>query len=217
MQELRDQVQGGEGERIAALAVKTKRVLGRLTTLTYDPDPLVASRAVEVMGLAAARIAETDPGYVREHLRRLYWLLSEESGGICWRAPEAMAEIVRRRPDLFAEYVPIVVHLIVEMAEEDLQHFRAAVLWAIGRLGEIAGEHVPLVLPAVVAALDDPDPQVRGMAVWCLEQVGRGKALADHQTLDGDEGVLELYEDGRLNRTTVAALVRRAVHSTPGG
>jgi len=47
--------------------------------------------------------------------------MSEESGGICWRAPEAMAEITRRRPDLCADYVPIVVSLITEMAEEDLE------------------------------------------------------------------------------------------------
>jgi HEAT repeat protein len=216
MRELRDLLLRGDGERIAALAVDTKRVLGGLTALTYDPDPLVAWRAVEGMGLAAARIAEEDPDSVREHLRRLHWLLSEESGGICWRAPEAMAEIVRRCPDWFGDYVPIVVHLIVEMAEEDLRHFRAGVLWAIGRLGRMAAEHVPAVLPALLAALDDPDPQVRGSAVWCLGQVGRGEVLADRRTLDGDAGVVDLYEGCFLKRTTVAALAQRAVSSTRG-
>jgi hypothetical protein len=217
MRELRHLLSRGDGEQVAALAVGTKRVLGSLTALTYDPDALVAWRAVEGMGLAAARIAEGDADYVREHLRRLYWLLSEESGGVCWRAPEAMAEIVRRRPDLFADYIPIVVHLIVEMADEDLRHFRAGVLWAIGRLGEVAAEYVPAVLPALLAALDHPDPQVRGSAVWCLEQVGRGDAVADRRALDGDAGAVDLYEDGRLTRTTVAALAQRAVSSTRGG
>ena len=75
------------------------------------------------MGQAASRVAERDHRSVRDHLRRLLWLMSEESGGICWRAPEAMAEIVHRTPRLFSEYAPVVMSLLHEMAEEDLQHF----------------------------------------------------------------------------------------------
>ena len=125
-------------EGLADLAARKRRVLGLLVSLTFDSDPLVGWRAVEGMGVAADRIAEDDPDFVRQHLRRLYWLLSEESGGICWRAPEAMAEIVGRRPRMFADYVPIVVSLIDQMAEQDLAHFRPGILWAIGRLGSLA-------------------------------------------------------------------------------
>ncbi len=86
------------------------------TSLTFVPNPLIGWCAVEAMGMGANRIAENDPDYLREHLRRRYWLLSEESGGICWRAPEAMAEIVRHRPVLFADYIPIVVLLILGLS-----------------------------------------------------------------------------------------------------
>ena len=77
--------------------------------------------------------------------------MSEESGGICWRAPEAIAEIVRRRPRMFGDYVPIVVSPIDEMAEEDLVHFRAGILWAIGRLGSLAREELDVVLGTIIA------------------------------------------------------------------
>ena len=205
---LRELLQRWDCDGLVALAVEKRRVLGLLTSLTFDAEPLIAWRAVEAMGLAAARIAEDDPEYVRDHLRRLLWLLSDESGGVCWRAPEAMAEIVRRKPELFAEYIPIVVSLITSLAEEDLDRFRPGVLWAIGRLGSLAGEHVEPVVPSIVSALDHPTPQVRGIAAWCLERVGRTRFLAQRSNMLSDEGQVELYEDGSLIRARVCDLVR---------
>ena len=209
---LRELLQHRDFEKLADVARRNRRVLGLLTSLTYVPDPLIGWRAVEAMGVGADRIAEDDPDYVREHLRRLDWLLSEESGGICWRAPEAMAEIVRHRPVLFADYIPLVVFLILSLEDEDLERFRAGTLWAIGRLGALAGDHIQAVLPAISSALDNPDAQVRGMAVWCLGQVGRAKLLADRPDLLSDDGSVDLYEDGVLNHTSVRHLARRATH-----
>ena len=178
-------------------------------SLTFDPDPQIAWRAVEAMGVVADRIARDDPDYVREHLRRLKWLLSEESGGICWRAPEAMAEVIRRATDRFSDYVPIVVSLLTEMADEDLDHFRPGILWAIGRLGPVAADHVPDVVAEITSALiiKHPDPQVRGMAVWCLRQLGQSELLTAHPELLHDQGPVDLYEDGNLNHTSVSRLV----------
>jgi HEAT-like repeat len=196
---------------VADLAGDRTRVLGALVPLTFDRDPLIAWRAVEGLGVAAERIAERAPEAVREHVRRLNWLITEESGGICWRAPEAMAEIVARLPDVCAAFVPIVVHLLAETAEEDLQHLRAGMLWAIGRLGPAASAHLAEVLPAMVAALEHPDPHVRGMAVWALSRVGHAHQVAALPGLADDGGSVELYEDGWLTRTTVGALTRRAL------
>ncbi len=194
---------------IADLAVRKRRVLNLLISLTFDRDPQVGWRAVEAMGAAAERIAPSDPDCVRDHLRRLYWLLSEESGGICWRAPEAMAEIVRRLPDLNSDYVPIVVSLIREMADEDLAHFRAGILWAIGRLGPIAEKELAAVLPAVQACLEHAESQVRGMAVWCLGQCGQAALVERVGHMLTDEGPVAFYEGGYLSSTTVGELVRR--------
>ena len=195
---------------LADLAGRKRRVLGLLVSLTFDADPLVGWRAVEAMGVAADRIAEEDPDFVREHLRRLYWLLSEESGGICWRAPEAMAEIVRRRPRMFGDYVPIVVSLIEQMAEEDLVHFRPGILWAIGRLGALAEKEIDAASITITACLDHPDCQVRGMAAWCLQQCGRGGIPAQRSDLPSDGGLVEIFLDGELVRVTVGRLVREA-------
>jgi hypothetical protein len=198
---------------IAELAAARTRALGILVSLTYDDDPLIAWRSVEAIGVAAERVAGESKQSVRNILRRLHWLLSEESGGYCPLAPQAMAEIVRRRPEMFVEYAGIVATLLQSMAEEDLKSFRPGILWAIGRLAPVAEEQFGWVLPQVVAALDDPDPQARGMAVWCLLQGGREDLLRDRADLAKDEGSVELYEDGELGRTSVSALLRQHGHA----
>jgi hypothetical protein len=198
-------------DEIAERASLTKRVLGSLVSLTFELDPELGWRAVEAMGIAAERIAPDHPDAVREHLRKLFWLMSEESGGICWRAPEAMAEIVSRQPVLYADFIPIIVHLIEETAEEDLAHFRPGMLWAIGRLGAVGAQEAQEVLPTVVAALEHADPQVRGMAVWALGRVGRADVLASRDRLLTDEGVVAVYEHGALVSQSVADVTRRAL------
>ena len=197
-------------EEIADWACQRHRVLGMLVSQTFDADPLVGWRAVEAMGVAADRIADTDPGCVRNHLRRLYWLLSEESGGICWRSPEAMAEILRHRPQQFRDYIPIVVFLLREMAEEDLEHFRPGIVWAIGRLGTLADKETQEVLPLIEASLKHDDPQVRGVAVWCLQQCGQPHLVEQRRQLFDDEGPVELYLEGQLTRTSVRQLCLQA-------
>ncbi len=209
-------VEGRRLDELALLAEGSRRVLGLLVPLTFDPDPTVAWRAIEAMGAVAERVSEHDPEAVREHLRKLFWLITEESGGICWRAPEAMAEIVARRPDLYGDYVPVVTHLIVEAAEEDLAHFRAGMLWAIGRLGRLAAEEAEDVLDTVVSALDHPDAQVRGMAVWCLGRLGRTDGLAQGIGLDADDGPVEVYEAGTVRSTSVRRLRERALAEAAG-
>ena len=66
------------------------------------------------------------------------------------------------------------------MAEEDLEHFRAGVLWAIGRLGSLAGEHAADVLPAILAALD--------MEALLAEESGSQERQEEEEIeTDGDE------------------------------
>ncbi len=215
MDRLRELVAEGRFGEIAEEAGRRKGILGRLLPLTYDPDPLRAWRAVEALGAAAGRIADDSPESVRNFLRRLHWLLNDESGGVCPRAPEAMAEIVRRRPLLFPDYVPIVVHLLDE-EEENPAGFKEGILWAVGRLGPAARDAVASILPVLAACLEDSSSQVRGLAAWALGETGRGDLLAGRGGLLSDEGPVDLYEGGRLVRWSVGALARRALGGAAG-
>lgn len=209
--QLRQLLVQGELDQIATLAQGRTRVLGSLVSLTFDSDPLIVWRSIDALGAAAKQIAEEDPDTIRELLRRLFWLICEESGGICWHAPEAMAEIVVQVPGQFATYVPIIMHLLQEMAEEDLDHFRPGILWAIGRMGHLTDQYVPDVLSLIVEAIEHHDPQVRGIAVWCLMKIGRAQHIADQTALLADNGQVDLYEDGAITRVMVSDLVQRAM------
>ncbi|MFG1690866.1 DVU0298 family protein [Gemmatimonadota bacterium] len=207
---VRDLLEQGEIDRVAEMAVSKRRVLGSLVSLSFDSDPEIAWRAIEASGASARLIVRKDPNTINEHLRRILWLVTEESGGICWHAPELMAEILAQLPGQFTDYVPIAASFLVTLEEEDLEHFRPGALWAIGRLGELAREQHSELVPAVAAALENPDPQARGMAVWCLGQIERPDLLSDRPELLTDDGPVDLYQERTLSRTTVGELAERA-------
>ena len=210
-EELRRLVAAGNFAHIETLAGQQRRVLSFLTALTYDPDPLVGWRAVEAIGRAAGRLADDDPEYVRVHLRRMQWLLNDESGGIGWRLPEAMGEIIRCRPRAFAEFVPIVIALF-DMEEEDVAKFRPGILWAIGRLAPVfSADTLKPALEWIAPCLGSGHAATRGMAAWCLGQMQRADLLTSHPALLTDPHPLEFYHHGQISQKTVAQLAQEAM------
>jgi len=124
----------GRFDEIAEMATRRKRVLGSLVSLTYAADVRTSWRAVEALGVAASRIAEADPDHVRELLRRLMWLVNDESGGICLRAPEAMAEILRRHArDSFQDVAPAVVSALIDSDPQ----VRGMAVWCLHEVGRV--------------------------------------------------------------------------------
>jgi len=211
--ELRNLLVNQEFDEIVSLAGHSNRILSFLTALTYDEDPLVCWRAIEAIGLAAARIADRNPEPVRIHLRRMQWLLNDESGGIGWCLPEAMGEIIYHRPQCFAEFVPIVISLF-DMEEEDAIRFRAGILWAMGRLAQVIPQSLDDALAWITPLLQDPDPQVRGMAVWCLGQLGATENLVEHRPLFSDNCLVTLYSQRQLIHKKIGKLAQEAITIT---
>ncbi len=209
-------LQCGQLEQIAKLAGQNKRILSLLTALSYDPQPLVAWRAVDAFGRAANRVAQSDAEYVRNHLRRLFWLVNDESGGIGWRAPELIGETIYRCPGQFDEFVSPLVYLL-DMEAEDLPPFQAGILWAIGRIAPLLKDGVLVVqqpyLPGgitwqalVLRCLAAGDAQIRGMALWCLKSLGYAGSLPECAALLDDQGRVEIYLDGEIHSTSVSSL-----------
>jgi len=199
-------LQKGDFERIAALAQDHKRILSLLTAITYEPDDLIAWRAVQAMGTAARVIAINDPEYVRVHLRRLNWLVNDESGGIGWRAPETIAEIIAQCPGQFDEFISPLFHFL-DLEQEDAIRFRPGVLWGIGRVG-LPAATLP-VLHLIWDCLKDPLAQTRGLALWCLDQTGYTGPIPDLQSLCSDQEPVLLYANEILQSSTVARLAGR--------
>jgi hypothetical protein len=210
---LRGLLEEGRLEDVAQYATGEKRALGGLIALTFDTRPDVVWRAIEAMGLAVKEVAKTNKRYAKEHMRRLYWLITEEAGAIFWRAPECMAECCAQVPDLFKSHIPIAFHLLESLEDEDLEHFRPGTLWAIGRLIDLARDHLPTVLPLVIEALDRPDAQSRGMAIWCLSQVGELDPVQSRPGLLEDDGTVHIYRDRFVEELTVGELTKEVLNT----
>jgi hypothetical protein len=184
------------------------RAVTFLTALTYDQDPLVSWRAVEAVGLAAGRIAEKDPERVRGHLRRLLWSLNDESGGIGWRAPETIGEILYNCQGKFEEFVPLVLSLLDMEAQEDAVRFRPGVLWAIGRIAPLYPNVGDQALPRLIACLRQEDSRIIGMALWCLYQMKNNRSLPLTSSMLEDERCFQVYECGEIHWMRISKIVR---------
>ena len=206
--QIRDMLEKGDLDQVAEAAVARKRTLSQLVSLTFDSDPEIVYRAIEATGLCAERLAPIDPEPLLELLRRLNWMITEESGGICWRAPEMMAEIVRRDPVKFNDFLDVTASFLITMAPEDLEHFRVSALRALVLLGVIPDERLTELVPLIMSSLDSPDPQERAMAVQVLSGTGKSEALTERDDLLIDDVEVEWYADGDLSRITVADLTR---------
>jgi len=155
---------------ILEFARNRKRVLSLLTALTYDKDQVVSERAIKATGLAAKVIATRDTDYIRNYLLRLFWLVNDESGGIAWRAPALIGEILFHCPN-FDQFFPMLISLL-DLESEDAPRFRVGTLWAIGRVAQVAREEMQPALTRVQAySLPEEDSVTTQMAVWCMEQL----------------------------------------------
>ena len=177
--------------------------------------------AVQAMGESVARLADVDLEGARIVMRRLLWSLNEESGGIGWGAPEALAEIIGSHRALTDEYV----HMLISYLREDgpelfqegnyLEHavLQRGLLWGIGRLAMTRPE---LLRGRGVAAdllpyLRADDHAVRGLAARALGLLRAKEAAAAIASLVGDTAWLSLYEEGIMRRVTVGELGQEAL------
>jgi len=169
LQTLRQWLADANYAPVIEMAETRKSILSQLTTLTYDEDPMISDRAIEATGLAAKIIAERDPEYVRNYILRLFWLVNDESGGICWRAPELIGEILHHCPQ-FSQFFPMLISLL-ELEEEDAPRFRVGTLWAIGRVAQVKRDAMLPALPPIQTFTSNNEPDTEEMAIWCLKQL----------------------------------------------
>lgn len=207
---LRGWLRSWDIQAIQAVARQDSRTLSFLLALTYDPDDLVSWRSVEAYGLAAAQVAINDAEFVRNQLRRLAWLLCDESGGIGWRAPELMGETLLHCQAIFPEYIPILISLL-DMEAQDAVRFHAGYLWAIGRVAQVIAEQLEGSIPYILPRLQDPLPQIRGLAAWSIGRIAPRIAVDQLARMLDDDASLLFYQQQNLYTISVADLARHAM------
>ena len=218
-----DLLAGGNlvASRRALAGLPAGEVVHALFSAICRENPVVRWHAVTCMGDAVARIAEGDLEAARIILRRFLWSLNDESGGIGWGAPEAMAECLCRDERLAGEYAHMLVSYMREDGEELCQDgnfiehplLQRGVVWGVARLAGCrrellqqlgAGRDLNLYLEA-------EDPELRGLAALAAGRLREATLRPLLQGLRADTAPLNWYDEGALHQTTVGALVRDAL------
>ena len=204
-----------------------QQLITHLFSALCNTDELVRWHAVSVFGRIVARLAGQDMESARIVMRRFLWSLNDESGGIGWGAPEAMAEIMFRHEPLADEYLHMLVSYMREDGPElfqdgnfiELPMLQRGLLWGIDRL---LGRYRQRLEEMGVAAdlkpyLVSGDGDVRGLAVRCLGRLGAASLLREIPGLADDLHQIRLYSEEGFTNLTVAELVRQAWTADGGG
>ncbi len=191
-------------------------LLNSLFIALCNPLEQVRWHAVCGFGRIVPVMADKDPESARIVMRRFLWSLNDESGGIGWGSPEAMAEIMFHSALLRREYL----HMLVSYMHEDgvelyqdgnyLEHplLQRGLLWGIGRLcqghtSEMVDRHL---VDDIVAYLSSSDHQVVGLAIWCLGILGGSAAAGKIASFLDHHVEIQLFLDYTSQTVTVAQL-----------
>jgi hypothetical protein len=158
----------GDWDKLLSWAGKTRSALRTLFSLSYSEDNLISWRAIEGIGLVAKQIGKNDLDRVKDFLRRLFWLMNDESGGLGRRAPEIIGEILFGLPALIEEFGVLLFHFTNEEPFEQGSYF------ALARISAKAPELIEKNRDVLLSALDDPDPAIRDHAQTALNSVENG-------------------------------------------
>ena len=218
-----DLLAGGDlvASRRALAGLPAGEVVHALFSAICRENPVVRWHAVTCMGDAVARIAEGDLEAARIILRRFLWSLNDESGGIGWGAPEAMAECLCRDERLAGEYAHMLVSYMREDGEELCQDgnfiehplLQRGVVWGVGRLAGCRRELLQQLGAGrdLGGYLEAEDPELRGLAALAAGRLREATLRPLLQGLRADTAPLSWYDEGALHQTTVGALVRDAL------
>ncbi len=198
-----------------------KDLLNPLFSALSRPEEKVRWHAISVFGQVVPHMADQDMESARIVMRRFLWSLNDESGGIGWGAPEAMAEVMLHHGPLAEEYL----HMLLSYLHPDgpLDHqdgnflelpaLQRGLLWGIGRLAE---RMAPVLVARGVVAdllpyLQSADGDVRGLAVWSLGRLGDVGVRDALLPLAPDTSQVRLYQQGEVQLFSVATLVEDAL------
>ncbi len=211
----------GWEEELPRLAGLGQQAVAPLFSALCNASSLVRWHAVTAFGVVVSAMAATTPEKARIVMRRFIWSLNDESGGIGWGAPEAMAEIVCQSPLMATEFHN---HLLAYIHEDHcrpdcyLEHapLRRGAIWGVGRLAQVRPDLAAKAEADLLCALNDCDPVIRGFSAWACGMLGLKSSLPHLEEFRNDATPLELYRDRQVLELTPATLADEAISRITG-
>ena len=145
------------------------RVLRFLVGRLYSAETDEKARAVAALGHVVQDPHVVDAAQVTELLRRFLWAMNDESGAVPFGIPEAMGEVLLRRPEFAADYVPILGSFLTAAEMSQTGPIEVGLIWALGRIGALAPQFTPEGVAFIQrAARHHPNDEARAMALWAV-------------------------------------------------
>lgn len=193
-----------------------QKAISPLFSALHNISPLIRWHAITAFGVVVKAMSEQTPEKARVIMRRFIWNLNDESGGIGWGSPEAMAEVVVQSPLMAKEYHNHVLAYIHEnhcRPDCYLEHapLRRGAVWGVGRLAQVRPELAQQAEADLLCLLTDCDTTIRALAAWSCGLLKIKAAQSTLQTMLADQSVIELYLDRQLTYPSVAFLAQEAL------
>ncbi|MBM3132363.1 MAG: hypothetical protein FJZ95_04935 [Chloroflexi bacterium] len=205
--QVRDLLLQRDFEGVLDLCESDRRFRKALESNLYETDEEVLWPTIEALGRLARR--RWDSGreeQVREYLRTLLWSLNEESGGIGWNSPQAIAEIIAQIPELVEPYARVTISRALE--EPPLV---PSGLWAIGRLGPSAKHAAESFRDEVLGVFRSSDTKTLGLAAWAMGEAGFPSALPHLEKLRGRMEPVRIWMGGRFEENPLGKWATEAI------
>ncbi|MFN3740229.1 MAG: DVU0298 family protein [Thermodesulfovibrionales bacterium] len=186
----------GDFDRIAKLG-EPGRIVRALISLSYDKTQEIAWKSIEAIGRIVYLASKERPDFGGEIIRRLLWSIRDEAGGIGWSSPEIIGEIVRNDPSRYHDIPKILWSFM------DEEFLRKGIIWAMGRIGEVAPELVYFASPYLkLIAGNDTDIEMRFYAKWALCKMGE-----EFESKEPGDIKVVIYDNGELKDIPFSELV----------
>lgn len=180
-----------------------KQLIGPLFSALCNPAEHIRWNAVHAFGEVVHQLANLNLEGARVVMRRFLWSLNDESGGIGWGSPEAMAMIMCQNRALRREYL----HMLISYMRPDggeafqdgnfleLPMLQRGLLWGIGLLLQNHNEEMAVwdIGSDLMAYLDSDDPYVQGLAIRAISFLPALPPLLDIEPFLQSNKLLNIY------------------------
>lgn len=200
-----------------------KNTINTLFSCLCHSHELVRWHAVSSFGSVVPAMAVDDMEKARTVMRRFLWMLNDESGGIGWGVPEAMAEVMFHSRPLADEYLHMLVSYTMDDGPElfqdgnflELELLQEGVLWGLCRVAplyetELTGlgldDNIEVYLLSENATVKGLACRLAGLLILTKYQSLLEPAREDHRSV-------RIYQRGAFLDSSVAELAESAIQS----
>ena len=175
---------------------------------------------ISVLGRVVAQIGDDNIEDARVIMRRFLWMLNDESGGIGWGVPEAMAEAMVHSDDLAAEYMHMLISYTLDDGPElyqngnflELPLLQRGVLWGLCR---VAAKYRQFLLNGAIAEtlvpyFDSADDQVAGLVCCLADSLGLHTYLQEMNRFRERTETVRIYLEGTFYEPSLSDIVNGA-------